>query len=112
MLSNAVYTALGPAPATWSTAVQGLLRDDLGFTGATITDALEPAARARGRTLEAGAVLAARAGVDLLLIAGSEASSANAYARLVAAARAGTLTEASLDASYERILELKRRYGG
>lgn len=111
MVSNAVYTALGRAPAAWSTAVQRLLRDDLGFAGATITDALEPAARARGRSLEAGAVLAARAGVDLLLVAGSEASSARAYVRLLAAARAGTLSRSSLEGSYGRIVELKRRYG-
>jgi beta-N-acetylhexosaminidase len=111
MVSNAVYSALGPAPAAWSTAVQSLLRRELGFQGVTITDALEPVARARGRSLEASAVLSARAGVDLLLVAGSEESSATVYASLLAAARAGRIPRASLERSYERILGLKERYG-
>ncbi len=111
MVSNAVYPSLGPAPATWSTAVQGLLRSDLAFEGVTITDALEPVARARGRSLDASAILAARAGVDLLLVAGSEDASDGVYRRLLRAARDGGLARASLERSYERILELKDRYG-
>ena len=67
--------ALDGKPAAWSPAVQRLLRNELGFTGVTITDALDGAAATRGRPLPSVAVLSAQAGVDLLLLIGSEASS-------------------------------------
>jgi hypothetical protein len=49
--------------------------------------------------------------VDILLLTGSEASSAAAYERLVAAASAGRIPAAALRRSYDRILALKRGYG-
>jgi beta-N-acetylhexosaminidase len=60
----------GDAPATFSrSALVTLLRGELGFTGAIITDALEMqgAARVAGGTAQ-GAVLALAAGADLLCI--------------------------------------------
>lgn len=48
MLANAGYAALDGKPAAWSPAVQALLRHELGFTGVTITDALDAAAATRG----------------------------------------------------------------
>ena len=82
MISNATYPALDSKPAPWSTKVQSLLRDDLGFRGVTISDALDGAAATRGRALASVAALAAEAGVDLLLLTGSEASSAAAFERV------------------------------
>ena len=109
MISNASYPALDSKPAPWSPRIQSLLRNELGFEGVTITDALDGAAATRGRTLPSVAVLAAQAGVDLLLLTGSEASSAAAYERLVAAAAEGRIPAAALRRSYDRILALKRR---
>ena len=109
MLSNAVYPAWDASNAAgWSSAIAGtLLRDELGFTGVTITDGLEGAAASR-HVQEATLVLkAAQAGVDLLLLTGSERTSIASYKALLSAARNGTLPMASLLASYARILALK-----
>ncbi len=111
MISNATYPALDPKPAPWSTKIQSLLRRELRFGGVTITDALDGAAATRGRTLPSVAALAAQAGIDLLLLTGSEASSAAAFERVVTVAEQGRLSAAALEASYERIMELKRAYG-
>jgi len=110
MVSNASYTTLDRKPAAWSPAVQRLLRGDLGFTGATITDALDGAAATRGMPLGSAAVLSAQAGVDLLLLIGSEASSEQAYDQLLAAAEAGRIPVASLRRSYDRVQRLKAAY--
>jgi len=109
MLSNAAYRAWdASAAAGWSSVIANdLLRDDVGFAGATITDALEDAARSRGMTTHAVATLAAGAGTDLLLMTGTEPSTAVVYERLLGAARDGTIPRAVLEASYERILALK-----
>ena len=111
MISNAAYPALDAKPAPWSPRIQALLRRQLGFEGVTITDALDGAAATRRRTLPSVAALAAEAGIDLLLLTGSEASSAAAFERVVASAEGGRLSAAALQASYDRILELKRAYG-
>ena len=89
MISNATYPALDTKPAPWSPRVQALLRGELGFKGVTISDALDGAAATRGRTLPSVSVLAAQAGVDLILLTGSESSSAAVFDRLVAAAARG-----------------------
>jgi len=111
MISNATYPALDSKPAPWSTKVQSLLRDDLGFRGVTISDALDGAAATRGRALASVAALAAEAGVDLLLLTGSEASSTAAFERVADTAERGLIPRAALQASYTRIMTLKRAYG-
>lgn len=111
MISNATYPALDAKPATWSQQIQQLLRHELGFEGVTISDALDGAAATRGRSLSSVSTLAAQAGVDLLLLTGSEASTDAVYDHLVAAAVDGRLPRPALEASYDRILALKRIYG-
>ena len=68
MVSWARYPALAPRPAGLSSViVRGELRDRLGFGGVTITDALEAGAlKAYGSTGHR-ALLAAQAGMDLVL---------------------------------------------
>jgi beta-N-acetylhexosaminidase len=114
MLSNAVYTAYdGANAAGWSpTIATRLLRGSLGFTGVTITDSLDGAAHARGIRDNPLAIRAARAGTDMILITGSEATSQSVYASLVDQARAGAISRAQLEASYRRIRALKRTLGG
>jgi beta-N-acetylhexosaminidase len=111
MISNAAYPALDAKPAAWSPRLQALLRGELGFEGVTISDALDGAATTRGRTLPSVSLLAAQAGVDLILLTGSESSSAAVFDRLVAAGSHGGLTHASLQRSYDRIQSLKAAYG-
>jgi beta-N-acetylhexosaminidase len=109
MLSNATYTAYdGFNAAGWSGAVGvTLLRRDMGFTGVTITDGLDGTAKARGLSDRILAVRAARAGTDMILVTGSEATSRSVYARLLVDAEAGLIAKSTLRASYDRILALK-----
>jgi beta-N-acetylhexosaminidase len=111
MVSNASYVAYGAKPAAWSPRVVALLRD-LGFTGVTITDALEPLARTHRVSIEETAIRSARAGIDLLLLVGSERSSKRVYAALLRAARAGRLPRAALERSAARVEELAATYSG
>jgi beta-N-acetylhexosaminidase len=108
MVSNAGYTAFDPtgAPAVLSRRiVVGLLRHQLGFRGVVISDSLDaPGPKARPATpLTASAI-----GVDVLLYT-SEASSEDAYAKLLAGAKAGFVPRFALVASWERIQALKRK---
>jgi beta-N-acetylhexosaminidase len=109
MLSNATYTAYDSTHAAgWSRAItQTLLRHDLGFTGVTITDSLTGTATARGLSSGTLAVRAAIAGTDMLLLAGSEASTAGIYGTLLTDARNGSIPKTRLAASYGRILAMK-----
>jgi beta-N-acetylhexosaminidase len=109
MLSNAVYTAYDRGHAAgWSHALgTGLLRDQLGFQGVTITDSLDGAAHARGIATDPLAIKAAKAGTDMLLLTGSEASSRSVLRSLIASATAGQISHSRLVASYNRIMALR-----
>jgi beta-N-acetylhexosaminidase len=109
MLSNATYTAYdGSNAAGWSAAIgTALLREDLGFTGATITDSLDGTASSRGVAVTTLAIASLLAGTDMILTTGSEASSREVYAALLDEARNGSISTATLRASYARILALK-----
>jgi beta-N-acetylhexosaminidase len=109
MLSNATYSAYDPVNAAgWSRAIgTTLLRDELGFTGVTITDSLDGTAHARGLSTKALAVKAAMAGTDMILMTGSEATTRAVFTTLLRDAESGELAQATLHASYERILALK-----
>jgi beta-N-acetylhexosaminidase len=109
MLSNATYPAYDSVNAAgWSHAIAvTLLRGDLGFTGVTITDSLSGTAVARGIPTATLASRAAKAGTDMILVTGSEASSRAVYARLLLDAQRGVIARSTLTASYSRILALK-----
>src|SRR3954454_15540912 len=114
MLSNATYPAYDATNAAgWSHAISvGLLRTTLGFRGVTVTDSLTGTAAARGVSPTTLAVKAAKAGTDMILVTGSEASTASTYSTLVADAGNGTIPLATLQASYDRILALKASLKG
>ena len=109
MLSNATYSAYDQLNgAGWSRAiVKGLLRDQLGFKGVTITDSLSGTAKARGIPVSTLALRAAIAGTDMILVTGSEAATEATYEVLLADARAGLIPRGRLEASFGRILALK-----
>ena len=111
MLSNATYTAWDTHNAAgWSEAIAvTLLRHDLGFTGVTITDSLDGTGHARGLPDRVLAVRAAIAGTDMILMTGSEHTTARVYATLVAGARDGSIPLTTLRHSYDRIIALKGR---
>ena len=95
----------GDDPATFSrAALQGLLRDELGFRGAIITDALEMAgAAASAGGIPQAAVRALTAGADLLCIG---AKVDVALVEAVAAAIAADVPAARLEEAVSRTAEL------
>ena len=109
MLSNAVYRAYDRGHAAgWSRAIgTKLLRGALGFRGVTITDSLDGAANTRGIATNPLALKAAKAGTDMILLTGSEASSRSVYRSLLEAAQAGKIPHDRLTASYDRIVALR-----
>ncbi|MCH9650624.1 MAG: serine hydrolase [Deltaproteobacteria bacterium] len=110
MLGHLAVPALDPsgAPASLSTAIgQGLLRQELGYQGLVVTDALEMAG-AQDRWSGAAVVAAVLAGADALLIPPDPVV---AIQSLVRAVREGQISESHLDASVLRILEAKERLG-
>ncbi len=108
MLSNATYSAYDAGNAAgWSRAiVVTLLRDNLGFRGVTITDSLDGTAHARGVSTRSLAILAAKAGTDMILLTGSEATTSSVYTTLLESAAKGAISKATLRASYDRIVAL------
>jgi beta-N-acetylhexosaminidase len=86
----------------------GLLREDLGFDGLVLTDALTMRAITDMYGIEEAAVRSVEAGADVILYA---AGRAGGVAAVVAAVREGRLERGRLERSVRRILELKARLG-
>lgn len=112
MVSWAVYPALDATrPAGLSSKiVQGELRQRLGYTGVTITDALEAGALQSFGGPGQRAVDAASAGMDLLLCSsGSVSQGQEATQGLAAALQSGQLTDASFQAAVARVNALRQK---
>jgi beta-N-acetylhexosaminidase len=110
LVSWAIYPALDPArPAGLSpTIVGGELRQRLGFTGVTITDALEAGALQPFGTIGQRATLAAQAGMDLILCSAQQATEGDqAKSALENGYQDGTLGQAAFQAALQRVLALK-----
>jgi beta-N-acetylhexosaminidase len=96
-------------PATLSPLIiTGLLRDSLGFRGVTITDAMTMEGVGKGYTNEESAVLAVKAGDDVLLKPSDPTKAIDAVVRAV---EAGEIPRGRIDAAARHILELKARAG-
>lgn len=112
MLSWAVYPALdAQRPAGLSaTVVQQELRGRLGFTGVTVTDALEAGALAFAGGTAQRAVQAARAGMDLILCSSHDTGQGEAaVGALAAALGSGALDRAAFTAAADRVTALRRK---
>jgi beta-N-acetylhexosaminidase len=110
MASWAIYPALDRShPAGMSTAViQGELRGRLGFKGVTITDAIEAKALTRFGSYGQRAVLAAQAGMDLLLCSAQDpAEGASVVSALAGALASGKLSQATFSTAVQRVTSLR-----
>jgi beta-N-acetylhexosaminidase len=110
MVSWAIYPALDATyPAGLSMAwVQGELRGRLGFGGVTITDAIEAGALTSFGSYGQRAVLAAQAGMDLLLCSAQDPAQGGAVTSALASALdSGQLNPAAFSAAVARVTTLR-----
>lgn len=87
--------------------VTGLLRDKLGFEGASLTDDLEMGAIVKTYGIGEACVLAVEAGHDLLLICNSLESVELGYRGVMEAVMNGRISEDRLNVSLEHIIALR-----
>ena len=111
MTAHIAVPALAPAdvPATLSPAIlTKLLREELGFNGLVVTDALEMGGIAKGYKPGEAAVRALEAGADALLMTPDPEGALKA---VLAAVRSRRLSEKRIEESVERLLAAKARVG-
>jgi beta-N-acetylhexosaminidase len=116
MVAHIWYPALDPVPnrpASLSPPIiTGLLRQQLGFDGLIMTDALDMDAVDRVYSYPEATLLAVQAGADLILSAHVGLMSHQQAITLIAqAVRSGILPESRIDESVRRIWEAKARFG-
>jgi beta-N-acetylhexosaminidase len=111
MMGHIAAPALGAAvPATIAPqVVRVLLRERLAFPGAIVADCVEMDAIAGTVGAECGAVLAAQAGTDLVVVSHRYDRQAGALAALRAAYAEGTLAPEMARAALARVAALKER---
>ena len=114
MVAHVTVPALDPEPsrvATTSRAiVTGLLKEDMGFKGIVVTDALDMAGLTRlyAKDIGRAAVESFKAGNDMLIIPADLDAS---YRSMLQAVQSGEISRPRLDQSVRKILELKASLG-
>lgn len=108
MLGHAAFPALDPEnSATFSgPIVKELLREDLGFDGVVVTDAMDMGGAERPEGPHEACVIALQAGADQILM---PVDLPKAYDAVLTALRDGRLDRAELVKSAKRILKLKEK---
>ncbi|HEV8540183.1 MAG TPA: beta-N-acetylhexosaminidase [Nitrospiraceae bacterium] len=112
MTAHVLYPALDPdQPATLSPAILGgLLREQLHFKGVIVTDDLEMRAILDHYGIEDASIRAFQAGADILLICKDRGREVAAMDAMYAAVSDGSIPLSRLDASLQRIRQLKERF--
>lgn len=116
MVGHLYYTQLEPTPnlpSSLSPTIISLLRDDMGFDGLIMTDALDMASIAGNYPIPDAALMALQAGVDMVVMGPNVSwqTQESTAQRIVAAVESGDLPLARLDESVRRILTLKASFG-
>jgi beta-N-acetylhexosaminidase len=114
MTAHVVVRALDDRPATLSARILGLLREELGYTGAIVTDALDMAAIADTVGRGPGAAQALAAGADLVCVGNpsfpgaydDRAAVEEVVGAIVAAVADGTLSRERLEEAAGRVAAL------
>lgn len=110
MTSHIVVPALDPSnPATFSRAIlTGMLRDEWGFDGVIVTDALDMAGASADRGIPAAAVASLAAGADLLCIGtkNTDEQVGDLASAIDAALGDGSLAAANLESATARVASL------
>ncbi|ALX49970.1 glycoside hydrolase family 3 N-terminal domain-containing protein [Lentibacillus amyloliquefaciens] len=113
MTSHVIIEAIDPElPATLSEDVlTGLLREEMGFDGIIVTDAMSMGAIDEQWGAGEAAVMAVKAGADIIMATGTLEQQKETFEALLEAYESGELSEEQVDESVERILATKVRYG-
>lgn len=110
MLSHLTYPALDDTntPATLSSQIiKGILRDKIGFTGLVMTDDIQMKGLTTTGNPHDTALLALKAGADVIMMTWSFKNQAKAIERVKEAVVSGELTENELNEKVTRILNVK-----
>jgi beta-N-acetylhexosaminidase len=112
MMAHVLYPELDPElPASLSPAiVDGILRRDLGYKGVVLTDDLEMKAVADRWTPDQSAVLAMKAGCDIVPVCITHDAQVTAMEGAIRAVEAGDVPYKAMDDSLKRIRAMKERY--
>ena len=110
MIAHLVATSLDQElPATLSpNVINRLLRREIGFDGLVVTDAMEMRGLLNSYSVGESAVLAIRAGADIILVPADEALT---FEALVRAVLEEEIPAGRIDESVTRILTLKQKLG-
>lgn len=112
MTAHVMFPAIEPdptVPATLSKAVlTDLLRSELGFKGAVISDCLEMAAISEGVGVAKGAVATLQAGTDIVLISHQLERQLAGIDAVTQAVESGELSMARIDEAFARVQRLKQ----
>ena len=112
MTAHVAFPAIeAELPATLSpAALNGLLRQELGFDGLVVTDYMDMKAIDDNYGAGEAAVLSVLAGADLLLLGPDLAKQREVHAALLEAVRSGRLSEERVRAAVAESQELAQRY--
>lgn len=108
-LTNGQDGGGSPLPASMSpTIITGYLRNELGYEGVIITDAMNMSAISDYYSSEQAAVMALKAGCDMILM---PENFFQAYAGVLNAVQDGVISEERIDDSLRRIFRIKYAEG-
>ncbi len=117
MTAHVTFPAFEPRPSLPATlsrnVLTGLLRQEMGFKGLIVTDAMEMGAIVKNFGLEEAAVMAVNAGADMVLVGWPKEwyDAVRVIDALIEAVKARGIPMARVDQSVRRILAIKERRG-
>lgn len=108
MVSHITVTSVDKLPSSLSyEIITRKLRNELGYNGVIITDSMAMGAIADSYTSDTAAVMAVKAGADIILMPESLEKSFNAVLNAV---NSGEISISRIEESAERVLTLKAKY--
>lgn len=108
MVSHITVTSIDKLPSSLSyEIITRKLRNELGYNGVIITDSMAMGAIADSYTSDTAAVMAVKAGADIILMPESLEKSFNAVLNAV---NSGEISISRIEESAERVLTLKAKY--
>ena len=95
--------------------ITGILRNEMGFNGVVISDDIQMKAITSNYSFKESVIKAVKAGVDIILIGNNieydQFAHINAINSIYESVKLGIITDKRIKASFDRIMELKKRIG-